>query len=89
VTQVLAARTLGPFESPSSAGSRRKFRQLKQTLWLKHGSTRGAEDPSERGDSDAECVLQREVSDADVTKQGSEGPDGFYVSLKRLMLVPG
>jgi hypothetical protein len=32
-------------------------------------------------------VLHREVSGSEVRKQGSEGPDGFYVSLPRLVLV--
>lgn len=32
-------------------------------------------------------VLQREVSAPEAMKRGSEGPDGFYVSLPRLVVV--
>jgi len=34
-------------------------------------------------------VLQRQVSASDAMERGSEGPDGFYVSLARLVLVSG
>jgi hypothetical protein len=34
-------------------------------------------------------VLQQEFSASEAMNRGSEGPDGFYASLSRLVLVSG